>query len=508
MVPAAAVLTVAVTGSALWAGRTDDDPRGDAAPAAASAAPVPSATTARRIEPPAVVGLPPRTDPSASAFPLPGMGDAPRTRALDVLLAERAEAVLAGDEARFLATVAPTAHRFLSAQQELFASLSALPLASWSYAAAGEGPSLTAVRTQQLGPRAWVARVQLRYRLADYDTADVVRDSYLTVVPSSGGWLLAGDTDGPTVAVPSVLEPTDGPTGGPTDGSTDGSTNGSTDGSTDAVPAPPPVATASAPRDLWDLGPVTVTEGEATLVIAAGTPSSEELARYAAEGDRAVRAVGGVWTGPWARRVVVVVPASEQQLAGVLGDADAGALRRIAAVTTGQVGPAGQGTRGDRVVLNPRTYPGLSAPGRQVVLTHETTHVATRATTTAPVPGWLSEGFADYVGYRGSGIPVAVAAGDLLAAVRAGAVPPRLPDDADFAAAGLAQSTVYEQSWLACRVIAERHGEPALVALYRRIAEGPPAGGGVGGAVADVLDTDEPALLAAWQETLRREAAA
>ena len=41
--------------------------------------------------------------------------------------------------------------------------------------------------------------------------------------------------------------------------------------------------------------------------------------------------------------------------------------------------------------------------GKQVVLTHETTHVATRADTTAATPLWLSEGYADWVGYRGHG---------------------------------------------------------------------------------------------------------
>jgi hypothetical protein len=53
--------------------------------------------------------------------------------------------------------------------------------------------------------------------------------------------------------------------------------------------------------------------------------------------------------------------------------------------------------------------------------------------------------------------------------VRAGQLPALLPPKADFngAAKRLAQS--YEISWLACRYVASRYGQPALVRFYRSV---------------------------------------
>ena len=77
------------------------------------------------------------------------------------------------------------------------------------------------------------------------------------------------------------------------------------------------------------------------------------------------------------------------------------------------------------MVINPAAFARLGTTGRRVVLTHEMTHVAVRQTTTSAVAIWLSEGFADYVAYSGTGVSRRVGAGDLLAQVRAGHGPTR-----------------------------------------------------------------------------------
>ncbi|CAM5400541.1 hypothetical protein SGRIM128S_09041 [Streptomyces griseomycini] len=70
--------------------------------------------------------------------------------------------------------------------------------------------------------------------------------------------------------------------------------------------------------------------------------------------------------------------------------------------------------------------------GRQVVLTHETTHVATRAHTTAATPLWLCEGYADWVGYRGAGRAPGGRARSCRTRCVGGRCPEGLPDDGDF----------------------------------------------------------------------------
>jgi hypothetical protein len=104
-----------------------------------------------------------------------------------------------------------------------------------------------------------------------------------------------------------------------------------------------------------------------------------------------------------------------------------------------------------------------------VVLRHEIAHLASRAATGPALPTWLVEGFADYVGYLDTGVPVGAAAQELRAQVQRGYYPQALPADAAFRfdSRQLAQS--YEESWLACRLIADLAGSEGLVRLYREI---------------------------------------
>jgi hypothetical protein len=121
------------------------------------------------------------------------------------------------------------------------------------------------------------------------------------------------------------------------------------------------------------------------------------------------------------------------------------------------------------VTINPSNWPKLGTLGSQIVLTHELTHVATRAETTSATPKWLSEGFADFVGFLDTGVPVPAAAAELATHVRAGRLPSRLPTDRDFRGSSASLPTAYESSWLACRLIAQRYGQHKLVRFYRAV---------------------------------------
>jgi hypothetical protein len=86
------------------------------------------------------------------------------------------------------------------------------------------------------------------------------------------------------------------------------------------------------------------------------------------------------------------------------------------------------------------------------------------------MPSWLIEGFADYVGNLGSGQPVRQAARELADEVRAGTLPAALPTDADFDGSSQRLAQVYEESWLACRLVASRAGQSGLVRLYKAVS--------------------------------------
>ncbi|MFF8812025.1 hypothetical protein [Streptomyces pactum] len=389
---------------------------------------------------------------------LTGCGDRPsvpgRYRAeIQRMLDRRAEAVRERDRDAFLATVDRRADRYRTGQRRVFDHLADVPVDSWSYRLTGTGGFRPAPGT---GHRV-AARVEVRYRLTGYDTAPVTAEEFLTLVRRDDRWYVAAD-------------------GG-----------------------------RRAPRQLWEQGDVQVVRGRRALVLGVGQ-KPERLAEVARMADRAVPAVDRVWPAGWSRRVVVEVPASLDRMAELLGSPAEG-YRGIAAVTTGQTG-GGPATRADRVIVNPDAYPVLGERGRQIVLTHETVHVATRTATTRGTPLWLSEGFADWVAYRGTGRSPREVAPELTRAVAAGKPLQELPATEDFRFGGDATTLAraYEESWLACRMIADRWGEGKLVAFYRAVGDGPDTGRrtAVRDALRSVLGVTEEEFTVSWRTYAHR----
>ncbi|WP_405151897.1 basic secretory family protein [Sphaerisporangium sp. NBC_01403] len=230
-----------------------------------------------------------------------------------------------------------------------------------------------------------------------------------------------------------------------------------------------------------------VVRGERSAVIGrpggAGGPGLAGLADLARRADRAARTVSRV-AGPV--RPLILVPATTDQAARLAAPAAVGGLAAVA------------GT--DRVIIEPSSFARLTGAGRDVVLAHELTHVATGAATDGRTPKWLIEGFADYVGYLRSGIPVASAAAELAAEVRAGSLPGALPGPASFAAGSARLAQAYEEAWLACRYVAGRFGERALVTLYRESMRSDPRT-----ALGRALGMTTEQFTAAWREYVRRE---
>ncbi|MEU3193830.1 hypothetical protein ABZ686_25105, partial [Streptomyces sp. NPDC006992] len=362
-----------------------------------------------------------------------GQDPAPFQRVLD----RQAAALRAGDERGYLDAVDPQAPRHRGAQRQAFHNLRRLPLSSWAYevreVAAPQRDGGEAGGSGTAAGDTVTVEAALRYRLADYDRVTTTATERFRFVRRESGWRIAGEASG-------------------------------------------------SDSQLWEQGAMTVVRGAHSLVMGVGRDRTE-LRALAEAADRAVPAVAGTWPDGWSRRTVLEAPASARQMARLLGTpaADSGTYAGIAAVTTGEAGGASRTGGGDapadRIVVNPQTYGLLSEEGRHVVLTHETTHVATRRQTTSATPLWLSEGIADWAGYRRSHLAPREAAPELARALAGrtadGGTAPALralPTDADFRfgndPAGLARA--YEGGWLACRMVAEEWGAEKLLALYTR----------------------------------------
>ncbi|MGW5862680.1 hypothetical protein ACWFRJ_10970 [Streptomyces sp. NPDC055239] len=342
------------------------------------------------------------------------------------------------------------AYRATGRETEAYNNLRAVPLKSWEY-------RLTAF--ERSGKRA-TATADLRYRIKGYDSEPLTTSRALTLKQRDGRWYVAAER---------------------------------------------PAEKAS--EQLWDQGPVTSVRGAHSLVLGVGRGERDEktLRGYADLADRAAPLVSDAWPGKWPGRVVVLVPKSLDGMAGLLG-APASGYKGIAAVTTGEAGGSGAAPA-DRIIVNPEAYDLLGDFGKQVVLTHETAHVATRARTSPATPLWLSEGFADWVGYRGTGRTAVQAAPELRRAVQRERLPGELPDDAAFGFSGeagkLAQA--YEGSWLACRMIADQWGEEKLTGFYEEVGEHKKRPGAVEDALRSVLDTTPQEFTARWRTYLREE---
>ncbi len=363
----------------------------------------------------------------------PPRADALARTQVEDLLGARAAALLRRDRDGWTTGVSSRAPGagYAERQAAVFDDISEVPLAEWGWELLGEGPALSPQRLAELAvegasAQPWVAHVALVYRLRGAG-GQVRREAYLTVAPTtsgaSPGWELVDDVDGPT------------------------------------------------DTEMWDLGPVRVASSDRSLVLGTGDASG-----VTALVDAGAARVDTAWGTDWPRSTVVEVPATQEEMARLLGRTGAQGLDEVAAVTTGEQVGGEAATTGDRIVLNPRGLGGLSDVGALVVMTHELTHVATRASTSAPVPVWLSEGYADWVGDRGQDLATATVADPLLRAVRSGPGGgdplEALPSAQDFDPAGGQVAGAYAGAWLAADLVARRYGERALTGLYRDVASG------------------------------------
>ena len=357
------------------------------------------------------------------------------------VLGDFAEAIRSGSREAAVATAAADSRDLLGWVHD---NATALRVDDLSLRYVDEDTALDQREQVELGPDAWRGTVQLTYLYEGFDESPARMETSVVFAPSGDDVRIA-----------------------------------SFGGADDRTP-------------LWLADRLSVVRTERTLLaVAGGKPG-----RYARLVPRAARQVSRVlpeWRGP----LLVEVPETRAELDAAL-QSPPGEYDNIAAVTTTADGSLASGAP-VRVFVNPVVFGRLEDRGAQVVMSHEATHVATGATF-ASMPTWLLEGFADYVALDGAGVPVELAAGQILDRIRKDGLPDRLPTSEDLAPTATGLGATYEEAWLACRFLGDEYGTPAMVRFYRSVS----AGSSTQEAFRSVLGVSQRTFVAQWRDDLAR----
>ncbi|WP_112236659.1 basic secretory protein-like protein [Kribbella monticola] len=344
---------------------------------------------------------------------------AARKREVDVLLAQRATAVLKGDLKGFLAIVDPKQPALVSEQRTLFTNLREFPFTKLNYFvdAEREAPAVVA----KYGAGTFSVRVMMRYQLTGLDNAPVQTDLGYSLTRRDNRWVLVSDT-----ALDEYL---------------------SRDGH----------------RQPWDYGEISVTRRDNVVVVVEKAEATLG-AQIARSSQGAVDAVLRHWSRPW-NGAVMVVAMREPQVMSLLWTAGRGDGWTIAAkaVSLYDGEPLGLKTTapvGARIVVNPAYRKRTD----EDLLVHEMTHVAT-ASMNHRTPIWLVEGLAEYVRCRSIEDDPHWTVDPYRKRVRSKYLPSlkALPTTADFDANS---DRAYGLSWWTTEYLAATKGTKALTALY------------------------------------------
>lgn len=197
--------------------------------------------------------------------------------------------------------------------------------------------------------------------------------------------------------------------------------------------------------------------------------------------------------------LTVVSPHTQAEMAELVGQKIAN-VEQIAAVST-QLDSGGDPSAGSVVVLNPAVFATMDRRAAQVVLTHEATHVLTKAVGTR-AETWVVEGFADFVALHDDTAGLSLSAGQILAQVKAGDGPRHLPTAADFSATKHGLGAVYESAWMIFRMLAGSYGDEKVDTFYARVLGGAP----LDRALSSSFGLTERALTSRWRAYLAKSA--
>jgi hypothetical protein len=376
-------------------------------------------------------------------IPAAGTGTTAVEAAAAAILERRGQAVLDHDESAFLADLDPGQPELRAQQSEIYAGLSKLDFARFSYAPNGVAFDPSGHGTGH-GMTTYIAGVLATHQLQGYDTGPVVEAMAVTFVNRNHRWWFSSDHD-----------------------------------VDDELPA-------AGHAEPWDDGQVGVAHGKHSLVIGQAR-DDRTLRQVASAVDAAVADDLRFWpagngTSRWDGRVVVYVPKAQREFTslfrGSKQTADGVAavaipVRDHMAFDAHGDGRAYGKVTGSRIIINPVYFRPKSA-FFAVTLRHEVSHVAAEPITANGTPTWLVEGLAEYVGWRQSDPARTFFArgvdGRTAAAVNAHSYHLKLPaSDTFYLGSSASIAARYTAGFLVCAYIQHRYGEAKLKTFATRM---------------------------------------
>lgn len=379
---------------------------------------------------------------AASSRSASGSIDDQRAAGVAATLAAMSGGVSRRDEAMFLSAFDRSDAALIARQREVFAGMNLLPMDSvkysWSAGAAELPPA-----TLHYPAGAVATAVDLAYRLRGWDPA-VVDDSVpLVFAPVRGRWLVVGDQAPPSSRL-----------------------------GTQAFAEP------------WSVGRMVVVTRPHVLV-AGERAHLANVQRLATRLEQLVADVHAVWPEPsWNGKVVAYAMTDKRfvgqwfgkQAASGKDDDPRGKASFVAKVTVLSATGVNQAYRAasPRLIVTPYLL-GRNDAYSISLLRHELTHVAT-VLAGRDGSAWLSEGVAEYTGFKLGGTRVSALASfaahglptATFRAMRRGTWRPTLVSDSatfyDSDAAAVEEA--YTDAWLACLYVANRYGDATLRRLY------------------------------------------
>jgi hypothetical protein len=339
------------------------------------------------------------------------------------LLEQRADAVLQGDRAGFLAALDREADPdFAERQRRLFDGFQRLPLLDYrldvSLDVFGELTASEVRRRYGDAAQPTVLHVEERYRLRGYDAQSALEDLFLTFVRRPEGWRVASDSELDDLTLYSG-------------------------------------------RLLWEFGPIVTRESERFLYV-----SHPDLAGAAdtilPAAERALDRVADVWPLDFPRKVVILAPSKSEELVRIIQaqfDVDV----FVAFAYSGLDRHREWDLVGHRIILHWDNFSAQSDAVQQSILTHELLHIATRELSGPFVPAFVDEGVAEWVTTDASTLLLAIRVG-------VGTFDRRLPQDHEFIT-GDNDDIVnsYQESYSFIRYADDRFGPRAVADFYRRL---------------------------------------
>ena len=378
------------------------------------------------------------------------------------LLADRARAVIGGDQRAFDATMSLAPKAFRTAKDTWLTRIRAIGLTSYTLAfdANAYDDLASGLAVRPAADEVHVATVLEQVTFKTFDATPTADDVYFTVIRRGRTWSIYADDGLDGLGLLSV-------------------------------------------RNVWDFGTVGRAARGNVLVLYQDDRATAQ--RILTATIAAIQYDTGKWPLPWPKQIVVVIPRSTKDLSRILQTTfDLGPFVAFSSASLARPGGEYRLT-GSRVYVQPGTFFSTPVSFQQDTLSHEMLHVSTRGYAGDFTPSFMDEGDAQVYGQRGLPSPI-----DIRARVSRGTFTGHLPKSFDFSLGSPDDiHLAYEEAASFISYLIVRFGRDAGAKLYRALGNESPVSFGTARyhldhAVRAAFGVGFDALESAWAQRVRK----